>query len=233
MAVLMIIFGGNGEEIMDIILEILKLLGFAGIGFAGIGFFIKDYIKKKAENLATKEDIQEITHKIEEVKHEYATQLETVRASLTSQVHIHQVRYEKEYQILSELTKCLVELRDTARALRPKFDRINPNESEEERKERRLGLYSKATLALYQSLQYNRPFYPEPIFEILSKFDEKTFNEAFQYSHADINKVGDLLAYFDEAEKNVEEITKLAEEAISAIRDRAKEWEKLGGGTKL
>jgi len=225
----MIIFGGNGEEI--IIIEFLKLFGVAGIVVFGVVIFIKPYIKEKAKNLATKEDIKEITHKIEEVKLEYAEKLEAVRASLTSQVHIHQVRYEKEFDILSELTKCVVELRDAAQALRPKSkDIINPNESGE-KKEKRLNPYKTAALALYQSSQYNRPFYPEPIFEILNKFCKETVNEAVQYryTYEDTN----WLAYFDEGEKNIEEITKLAEKVISAIRNRAKEWEELGGDTKL
>ena len=40
-----------------------------------LGNFLPKYLSKKGENLATKEDISEITDKIESVKHEYATRI--------------------------------------------------------------------------------------------------------------------------------------------------------------
>lgn len=49
---------------------------------AGIGAFIGAYLKKKGENLATKEDIGEITKKIEAIRSEYNAQLESHKASL-------------------------------------------------------------------------------------------------------------------------------------------------------
>ncbi len=47
-----------------------------------IGIFLGSYLTKKAENLATKEDIAEITKKVEGVRLQLNTQLETHKASL-------------------------------------------------------------------------------------------------------------------------------------------------------
>ena len=83
-----------------------------GASIAGLLFkvFLPSYLSEKGKNLATKEDIREITVKIEGVK-----------AALGSRLHIHQVRYEHEFKILSELTEKLVAVRDTAMGLRPEM----------------------------------------------------------------------------------------------------------------
>lgn len=47
-----------------------------------IGAFFGSYLRKKAENFATKEDIESITDKIEKVRSQYNEQLEAVKASL-------------------------------------------------------------------------------------------------------------------------------------------------------
>jgi len=47
-----------------------------------IAVFLASYLRKKGENVATKEDIKDITKKIEKVRSQYSEQLETVKASL-------------------------------------------------------------------------------------------------------------------------------------------------------
>ena len=49
---------------------------------SAIGSFLGSYLKKKAENVATKEDIEEITKKIEGIRSQYNEQLESHKASL-------------------------------------------------------------------------------------------------------------------------------------------------------
>ncbi len=49
---------------------------------AASGSFLGSYLKKKAENLATKEDIEDITKKIEEIRSGYNAQIEFLKASL-------------------------------------------------------------------------------------------------------------------------------------------------------
>lgn len=52
------------------------------IVFSAIGAFLGAYLKKKAENLATKEDVEDITQKIEDIRSQYSKQLELHKASL-------------------------------------------------------------------------------------------------------------------------------------------------------
>lgn len=76
---------------IEIILELInKFLGIFIL--AGLGLFFA-YFKKKGENLATKEDIKKITREVESIKHEYSANLESLKASIGSQLYIHQIRY--------------------------------------------------------------------------------------------------------------------------------------------
>lgn len=55
---------------------------FLIILLSAIGAFLGSYLRKKAENVATKEDIENITEKIEKIRSQYSEQLEAVKASL-------------------------------------------------------------------------------------------------------------------------------------------------------
>jgi len=72
-------------EAFSIILQILTLLGIGGIYF--FKKYLFSYSSEKGKNLATKEDIEEITRKIENVKSEYLIELETVRVELLKILH--------------------------------------------------------------------------------------------------------------------------------------------------
>ena len=54
----------------------------AVIILSAVGSFCGSYFRKKAENVATKEDISDITDKIEKIKVQYNRQLEFYKASL-------------------------------------------------------------------------------------------------------------------------------------------------------
>ena len=118
-----------------------------------LGLFVKSffptYFRKKGENLATKEDISEITDKIESVKNDYANQLESAKTELSAKLNTNSFRYENEYNILCELTGYLVDLRDASISLRPGLDTKDANKSETEIKNERLKYFYAARKALY------------------------------------------------------------------------------------
>jgi len=78
------------------------------------------------------------SHRIEEVKVQYAQQLEALRAAVQSRLGIHQFRYQREFEMLLPLSEKLVELRDATLSLRPETEYFDPNEAEEDRKKRKL-----------------------------------------------------------------------------------------------
>lgn len=69
------------------------------IGFLIAGLLIKcylpSYIKRKGENLATKEDIADITHEEEKVRAEYAKDLEILKSDLQVKVG-HQSSFQQQ-----------------------------------------------------------------------------------------------------------------------------------------
>lgn len=85
-------------EILSILNVILIILIAVGLFFAKsiIEKYIPTYIEEKAKNLATKEDVQEITRKTEEVQKEFKENFEL----FTSDVHF---KYDYTYKQYSEL----------------------------------------------------------------------------------------------------------------------------------
>ena len=66
---------------MTTYLQIVTLLAIGGVGLF-LRQYLRTYMTKKGENLATKEDIGEITHRIEEARTQYLEVIERLRASL-------------------------------------------------------------------------------------------------------------------------------------------------------
>ena len=212
----------------------LENYAFAFIGFV-LGLLINSYLPKyfgkKGENLATKEDISEITNKIETVKHDYARQLESTKAELSAQLSTHGFRYEKEYEVLSELTALLVEVRDASLSLRPTMDFKDPSKKEDEIKNERLQRFFEAGRALYLSREKKRPFYPAEIYEAILTVENTARSESIKYRYKDPFKLDgeSFLSYWEEAEKNQKEIASLADAAMEHIRRRVTKWEALSG----
>ncbi|OBU35441.1 hypothetical protein [Photobacterium phosphoreum] len=187
--------------------------------------FLPNYVKKKAENLATKEDIGDITQKIEDVKIDYATQLEETKAALMSRISTHSYRFEKEYEVLSQLTECLVEVRSATLQLRPIFDRVDLTESEDERKNKRLDRLYDARKTLFQVRETKRPFFTEDIYKSILEIDKTAHHESIGY---ELHSPNDLKRdYWEDAEKNQETITQSVEQAMTKIRERVRSWDAL------
>lgn len=75
---------GAGMEKIYLVLEILILIGFIGLILL-LRKYLPSYLTKKAENLATKQDIGEITHRIEEVRTQHLAALERVKSGLSDE----------------------------------------------------------------------------------------------------------------------------------------------------
>jgi len=193
-----------------------------------VGLIVRDffpsYVREKAKNLATKEDIRDITREIESVKNDYAHQLELVRATLQSRGRVLEVRYENEFGILLELSELLVNLRDAASSLRPIADYTTPGETEEDRKRKRLRAYDDASHALYKFAEVRRPFFPDEIHKGIHELLRIARMEAVEYAYN--RPEGEkFMEYWDNAQKNAEKIKDLSESALGTIRERTQVWE--------
>lgn len=82
-------------------MEILKGAAVLVAGTVGGWFlrsFFPSYLSEKGKNLATKEDIEEITEKVESVRTQHATSLEHLRLELHSIAHERQTRFLKLHE---------------------------------------------------------------------------------------------------------------------------------------
>jgi len=216
------------EQNIIIGLQILILLGVGSIFL--FRKFLFSYSSEKGKNLATKEDIGEITSKIEKVKLDHATQLESARAELSSQINTHGFRYEKEYEVLSELSSLLVDVRDASISFRPVMDFRDPNKTDGEIKQERLTRFYEALRALYLVREKKRPFFPEDIYQSIRSIEKESRSESIEYQYHDPADGERYLDYWEKAESNQDKITELAEEAMKKIRERVTKWEALSDG---
>lgn len=190
----------------------MELIIFIGVLVLLAKNFFPAYFGKKGENLATKEDIEEITRKIESMK-----------ATVGSQLYIHQTRYQNEFVILQDLSEKLVDLRDSALSLRPTVDSFDPNEPEEERKGKRLRRYHEAAMAFYKLYETRKPFYPDEIYDGVRALDKIVWKEVVQYKHG--SGKGYDRDYWDKSVANAQEISQMTDKVMDLIRDRIQYWE--------
>jgi hypothetical protein len=71
-------------EKIHLVLQVLILGGISGLVLL-LRKYLPTYLTKKAENLATKEDISEITHRVEEVRTQHLAALERVKSELSDE----------------------------------------------------------------------------------------------------------------------------------------------------
>lgn len=147
--------------------------------------YLDSYTKKKAENLATKQDIGEITRRVEEVKSSFATSFELIKWELSKKGTIHRLASEKEFEALTEISRYLYEIQLATENLRPTWiQRIDLNETEEQAKEkyqRRYREWSTSHDAFADAVQKNRPFLPQYLYIRFSNIGRLSFCEASDF----------------------------------------------------
>ena len=145
-------------SIAIIIIQIITILGIV---------FLSHYFQDKGKNLATKQDISEITAKIEQVKHEYSSKLESVKSVLSARLFAHQVRYQNEFVMLLSLSEKLAEFRNAIADFEIQVSSLgedNPNYTKQVVE--KLGATMKALQREYEG---HMPFYPQHICENVRK----------------------------------------------------------------
>jgi len=90
---------------MEIVAFILSILNFLLIliGWLFVKHHLPSYLMEKGKNLATKEDIELITHKVESIRTQYAADMERLKSSLTLTVQL----LEKRRQVYEEIAQLM------------------------------------------------------------------------------------------------------------------------------
>lgn len=152
----------------------------------------------------------------EKQKGEVNKELEKLKATLDTQVHVHKLQFETELKIYQEIWGILIEVRKATAKLRPFLDSIDPNETEEERKQGRLTEFGNAFQKFMDQVNKERPFYPEEIYSKLHDLIATVREEAIDYQYGEPRDRG----YWEKAQENSGVINQHIDEICGAIRQR-------------
>lgn len=97
---------------MEVLITVLQILALIGISFLAMfkkNYFPK-YLEEKAKNTATKEDISQITEKIESIKKNHIIDIEKIKTELDVKSALRQSFQAKSLESLTAIDELLVEI---------------------------------------------------------------------------------------------------------------------------
>lgn len=221
----------NTADVAQIVYqELLKVAGGAAIVLAALSAFLgKIWIARIAnrESQRRETEVAQLRSQLDRQSTELKAQLDRQGAELKAQldvsvqrtVFVDKLQFEHEYSIYKQAWKRLFALQQTTLAIRPTFDRIDPNESKEERIRRRLGSVAAPYNEFSKLVECNRPFFPEKVYGTLVAVRNKCLDEIDDSESTDAPQK----EYWAEARKNHSEIIDLINQACEAIRTRVAE----------
>lgn len=206
-------------DIQDVLMVSATLVGSLGGGGAIVVGFSSWLGKVWASRLMEGERARherDLAQLRAEVRSKYEKQLELIKSELGKSVYVHRVQFETEFTAYREIWKKLVEVKKAVLSLRPVWDSIDPNEDEESRKRRRLEAFDCAFNPFFQTIDENRPFYPQEVWKELKELATLMHHEAIGYQHNTSAKV----EYWKEAMENSSKIMAKIDVVENAIRHR-------------
>jgi len=96
--------------------------------------FIGAYLREKGKNVAMQEDIADITRKVENIKQEFTTSVECLKADLDRTTHVSKQQFDVEFDIYRDIWEKLVSMRQRFFALNPFASELLPTQAAEEDK---------------------------------------------------------------------------------------------------
>jgi hypothetical protein len=170
-------------------------------------------------------------YKLEKVKNQYTANIEILKSELTRKSYVHSIQFEREFNILSDLWKKLIEVRDEAQEYNNKFlfSSVSTDYDPKQNMEYFVSFISLDVDNFRTLWDVNRPFYPEDIYNALNDIIQlivDNTNKYFLYQH-DIHKITESKKkdeyereLFDMAHKNAEIIVQKIDEVCELIRKR-------------
>ena len=146
--------------------------------------YFTGYTAEKGKNVATKEDIAEITQTVESVRTGFITSLELLKLELGKKAFRHQLFAQKELEVLARIWDVLFELQLATRELRPFMDRVFEDESAEERLHRKYKAWAVAHDAFMDAIQKNQLFLDPELHRELFAIKEASRFEAIDFEAA-------------------------------------------------
>lgn len=136
-----------------------------------------------------------------------------LQAHLDKNLHVHKLQFEKELRIYEAIWAALVDVRSDVLQLRPKHDTVDENESEDERRRRRLSNATDSFNLFWDQVNKERPFYDESVFAELQDLLGLMRGEMIDYGIFTKHDTH----YWKQAEENADAIVKKVDGICEAI----------------
>jgi hypothetical protein len=199
---------------LSLVISVLVALGLIVAGLV-LRVYLPTYFAEKARNLAKKEDIEDLTRKVELVKHEFTAEVERLKAGLDRATHVSKRQFDVEFAIYRDVWEKLVVLRQAFFALRPFVSEIVPPQVGQERLQRRIDAFNSAYAEFVNAADRNQPFYSEEVYQELSAIIDICIDEKFESEFPDIEK-----NYWQLVRESKQKLLKSIDAAYKAIRAR-------------
>lgn len=155
--------------------------------------------------------------RLEKYKADLETTNTKLKCLLESSAHVSKSQFDKEFSIYQQIWVLLVALRARTLSLRPIVDYGVPEETEEERVQRRLKSFSEAFFAFRDAMENNRPFYAHSVYESLCQIFDLCNTESIEYQYKEPSWNKD---YWESSKENNQKIVAAIDSCCELIRDR-------------
>lgn len=151
----------------------------------------------------------------------YKADIEATNTKLSgfmeSSVHVSKAQFDKEFSIYQQIWMLLVELRVKTLSLSPVMDYVDPDETEEERMQKRLLSFNEAFVAFRNGMEHNRPFYVHSVYVSLNQILKLCHTESIEYRYKKSNGDTD---FWKKTIMNHQNIVDSIDSCCELIRDR-------------
>jgi hypothetical protein len=225
-------------DLITIILVIVVLLLLILQWFA-IRSTLAEYFQKRDQDTATKDDLGDLIGKIDDLRVRFVSEIEALRAQLDQPppptevtitpppveegaIGLRDARYERDYQVLSDLWDVLYDYRRATLDLglyledTPAEGKVTPT------RETRLRIFAQSKNALSELLHRQMPFYPSEIYtatlDLLNIGGDRETDPDLEISQT--GEQDHILAYWESTGKRGAEILEGIEIVSELIRKR-------------
>jgi hypothetical protein len=178
------------------------------------------YFDERAKGLATRQDVEAITRKVEKIRTEYAEGLERLKADLGHDSYVTKTQYDLELKAYQEIWPTVLEVRRAVLSLRPAGWDLDYrlSESDDDRRHRRQERLKEAFESFFKAVYGSQPFYHESVYSPLDVLRDLISTESYEYATGEglISRQEQR----EEAEKNAEAILRQCALVCERIRER-------------
>jgi len=180
--------------------------------------YLPSYVNEKGKNLATKEDVEEITQKVEAVRSQFQARTEILKSQLDRMADVERIQFQWEFNVLRELwLKIQNVLKEAHWIALVSAQRLGSEAYDDSRGEQLSNLIN-ALEVCSEVNERNKPFFHKEVYGEVSKLMKLL---SALHSEASSAQQGvSAQEYWAKAEKDREQTLQSVERICEKIRER-------------